>query len=812
MIRSNCLQRIFFTLFIAGFFITPATGADVNGSADRGLRRVSLADIPAGGSEPSVTAFIADAADSMLTLQSASIYAPGHSMAAKVLKEEVAKRTGLQWPVAAKLPATGPLIILKEKRSPLPFLMAAAPALPARPEAFRLVVQQAKGRTIIIIEGHDKRGVMFGMGQLLRRLQYASGSVRLPKHLALAEAPEKALRGHQIGYRNLANSYDGWSPEQYEQYIRELMIFGANSIEAIPFQPWGPHFSLPSMDMNLRISEICKRYDVNFWVWTPATFDLNDAAKKAYFLRQFDTLFRKAARLDAVFFPGGDPGHNDPELVVPFLETLSGPLMRHHPKARIWLSLQGFTKAQCNFVYDYIRNNQPHWLAGLVTGPGSPPMEETRAALPASYKLRHYPDITHNVRCDFPVPWFDPAFAFTLGREAVNPRPVYHTAGFRHTAPHNDGFISYSDGAHDDVNKMIWSMLGWNSGQTPRDMLLQYTNFFFDSETAPAAADGILALERNWVGAAASNEGIPATLEQWQQMENKHIRNWRWQMLVMRAYYDMYARERADSELGIEEAANYILAQAPVIGADSAMHSAERLLATADASPEPALRERIVALCDSLFHSIALQTSVPKYKASGNERGAVLDFLDRPLNNRWFLEDNFKRIRQLPPAQQLTALDTLARWTNPGPGSFYDDVGNVSRSPHVVRAESLESDPLMLRSDNPGFDWWDGGMSRKRLSWMVSMRWPHSMLYEQLDAAAHYTVRVTGNGECLLRANGEKLTPTIYGKGIGEIKEFPVPQALTRQGRLLLTFDAIDEEHLNWRQHSRVTEVWLIKK
>lgn len=769
-----CLQRLLFCVLAAGF-CQSAAGADIR-------------------------------------LQQVAICAPGHPQAARVLQEEVAKRTGLRWQVVTKLPASGDVIVLKTRQQALPVGLKGVPALPLQPEAFRLGEQTANGRRLIVVEGYDARGVMFGAGRLLRLFRYAKSGVTIPADVRIAEAPQKKMRGHQIGYRNLANSYDGWSVAQYEQYIRELVIFGTNSIEGIPFQPWGPHFSIPSMDMNLRVSEICQRYGIDFWVWTPATFDLADTAKRAYFLRQFDTLFRKAPRLDAVFFPGGDPGHNAPELVIPFLETLSVPLRQHHPKARIWLSLQGFTPEACNFTYDYIRRRRPQWLAGLVTGPGSPPMEETRAALPAPYKLRHYPDITHNVRCDFPVPWMDPVFAFTLGREAVNPRPVYHTAAFRYTAPQNDGFISYSDGAHDDVNKMVWSMLGWNAAQSPRDMLLQYTNFFFDSETAAAAADGILALEQNWVGAACENTGILKTLELWRQMEDRHTGNWRWQMFLLRAYYDAYVRERGEREQAIDKAACAALAQARTTGADAAMQRAEKILRQADEIAQPAWRAKITALCDSLFRSIALQTSVPKYKASGNERGAVLDFIDRPLNNRWFYEDAFARIRQLPAAQQLAALDTLAFWEEPGDGGFYDDVGNVSRSPHVVRPETLATDPLMLRSDNPGFDWWDGGFSRKRLAWMVSMRWPHSLLYTSLDTTAQYTVRVTGNGECLLRANGEKLTPSRYGKGIGEIKEFPVPPALTKQGRLQLTFDAINEDHLNWRQHSRLTEVWLIKK
>ena len=54
--------------------------------------------------------------------------------------------------------------------------------------------------------------------------------------------------------------------------------------------------------------------------------------------------------------------------------------------------------------------------------------------------------------------------------------------------------------------------------------------------------------------------------------------------------------------------------------------------------------KRLYAFGDELFASIGLQTSVPKYHASNPERGAVLDFVEYPLNNRWWLEDQFDRI------------------------------------------------------------------------------------------------------------------------------------------------------------------------
>ncbi|WP_341840166.1 hypothetical protein [Chitinophaga caseinilytica] len=720
---------------------------------------------------------------------------PGH-IAGTVLQEEVFRRTGLRWPLVATLPAAGDAVVMEEG--------------PLAAEAFAILSGDRNGRRVLRITGSPQRGLLYGAGRLLRLMEMRKGSVTMPVSVDVEAAPQKAIRGHQIGYRNLANSYDGWTPAQYDRYIREQIIFGANSIEAIPFMPASPHFTVSSREMTRRMSEICQRYDADYWVWTPATFDLNDTSKRNYFLRQFDTLFRESPRLDAVFFPGGDPGNNPPELVIPLLEELSVPLKKFHPKAMIWLSLQGFEPAQCKFVYDYIRDKKPRWLAGLVVGPGSPSPEDTRSAISAPYKLRHYPDITHTVRADFPVAWFDPAFAFTLGREPVNPQPYYYSMAYRAIEPFIDGFIGYSDGAHDDLNKMVWNQLGWNANADPRETVRQYASFFWGPDVRDAAADGILALERNWVGPIVENGGIAATLSHWQRLEAAAPAlkgDWRWQMMLLRAYYDAYTRLRQIRESELETAACKALLAGP-----QAMREAENILSRADSCVMPAWRNRIVELCEALFRSVALQTSVKKYKASGPERGAVLDFVDRPLNNRWWLEDEFKRIRQLPPAEQRLAIDTIARWEDPGPGSFYDDVGHVGKSQHVVRGEDLNTDPLMRRSDNPGFDWWDGGMSRKRLSWMTSMRWPTAMRYDRLDTSAQYTVRISGYGESLVRANGQRLKATVYGKGIGEIKEFPVPQELTKTGSLLLTWDAIDEEHLNWRQHSRVAEVWLIKR
>ena len=731
--------------------------------------------------------------------------------AAEVLVEEVQRRTGLEWVISDAISTGKPTIVLGG--GPVTAIDT-VPKLADRPEAYRLVADPKAGRIWIL--GADGRGALYGVGRFLRELEWAPGCARFPKAMDITTVPAYPIRGHQLGYRARANSYDAWNESQYEQYIRELVFFGLNAVENIPFedsQP-SPVMPVPREEMNLRISAICQRYDVDYWVWVPAVFDLGNATLRAAELDSHEAFFAACPRLDGFFFPGGDPGNNPPELVLPFLEDVAKRLETHHPEARIWLSMQGFDPRETTQVYKWIDEHAPDWLGGLVAGPSSPPIPATRKRLPDRYRLRHYPDITHTILCQYETSWWDLAFSRTLGREACNPQPVFYAHIHNWYAPYTDGFITYSDGVHDDINKAIWSARGWDPEADVRGMLIEYARVFFGPQVAERAADGILALERNWEGPAAQNGAIDATLAWWQNLERESpalSTNWRWQLCLLRAHYDAYVRHRIIAEQALEAEANACLAEAPAVGADAAMDAALRVLETPTCRPD--LRARIETLCDDLFHSIGLQTSVEKYHASGAERGAVLDFVDYPLNNRWWLEDEFAKIRAMADEKaKCERLEIIRTWENPGPGSFYDDVGNVAKSPHVVRGEALNTDPEMLRNPGQCHWWWNDGLSRARLSWQVSMNWPLAMRYEGLDPEARYVFRMTGCGDAFTRMDGARVEPTLYDKGIGEFKEFPVPPEAIKDGVLEVTWDTPLELDLNWREQSRITEAWLLRK
>src|SRR5262249_27858026 len=117
------------------------------------------------------------------------------------------------------------------------------------------------------------------------------------------------------------------------------------------------------------------------------------------------------------------------------------------------------------------------------------------------------------------------------------------------------------------------------------------------------------------------------------------------------------------------------------------------------------LRARVFELAEALFQSIRMQLSVPRYKAIAVGRGATLDTVDAVLNDRTWLERRFAAIRKLDaePAR-LREIDAIVNWTNPGPGGYYDNLGDPLRRPHLVAGPAYEKEPASLHGPMTAFD------------------------------------------------------------------------------------------------------------
>ncbi len=358
-----------------------------------------------------------------------------------------------------------------------------------------------------------------------------------------------------------------------------------------------------------------------------------------------------------------------------------------------------------------LMDQQPPWLGGIVFGPQvRVNLPELRQRIPKRYPIRFYPDITHSVNAEFTVNDWDVAYAQTEEREGINPRPLDEARIFGVLQPFADvGFLTYSEGCNDDVNKAIWSALGWNPQANVTDVLRDYARYFIGPDMADAFAQGLLALERNWRGPLLTNSAVDVTLAQFQDLERRaspqQKASWRFQQSLYRAYYDAYLRVRLSDESARERRAMELLATARAGNTLPAISAAETALAVdplAGAGSE--LRARVFELAEALFQSIRMQLSVPRYAAIDAGRGANLDLIDRPITNADWLRKRFADIRMLDgDAARRAAIDEILNWTNPGPGGFYDDLGDPVNRPHLEPGVGFERDPAFFHTARTGF-------------------------------------------------------------------------------------------------------------
>src|SRR5262249_48631697 len=142
------------------------------------------------------------------------------------------------------------------------------------PEGYRLAVKRGQGSPAVLVIGSDARGLLFGVGRLLRELVMERDRVSIDDGLDVTTAPKYPLRGHQLGYRPKCNSYDAWDLPTWEQYFRDLAVFGSNAIELLPPRSDdaadSPHFPRPPMEMMIGMSRLAEAYGLDVWVWFPA--------------------------------------------------------------------------------------------------------------------------------------------------------------------------------------------------------------------------------------------------------------------------------------------------------------------------------------------------------------------------------------------------------------------------------------------------------------------------------------------------------------------------------------------------------------
>lgn len=631
------------------------------------------------------------------------------------------------------------------------------------PEGYTIQVQPATaaGRGPVVTEppatvtvlAADERGFLFGVGRFLRLLSavYSQGyktapvsNVTVPANVTIRSAPRFPLRGHQLGYRPKTNAYDAWTLAQYEQYIVELSLFGTNTIELIPWHsddvPFSPMFALGPQETLFGVSAILQKYGLDCSLWYPMmekNYSDPETMQKA--TAEWSAVFGGMKRLDMIQIPAGDPGSHSPATLLNITQALAATAKRFFPKVRVWLGPQEWSPSEMDDWERLARQfAQLGLLDGVVYGPHTP-QNLTRFLLrePADLPVRLYPDITHSLSTQFPVPLWDRAFAITQSRESINPRPrqYAHIASLHLNNGRVCGFSSYSEGVNDDVNKAIWSAVAWGSDEgdafgvptaagagSALDALVNrtvtdYARVFISPAHSDKVAEVIFGLEQAWVGPVEVNTAIPTTFARVLAVEAvmtaDQARNWRLQQLRYRASYDAFLQMRHRRETSAEESAlatlqvhfgqpgavSYLLtAVAQLSGGPEGSQLARAVVSPRASDDMGGVTElgaltRVHSLAALLFSSIGMQLSVNEFFAEFTVRGANLDTIMTPLNNAPYIVPLLLGAMNLSDEEAWDLVRPLLAWNQTAQGGFYDDLGRPGHQPHVVHQSTWEEDP-----------------------------------------------------------------------------------------------------------------------
>lgn len=581
-------------------------------------------------------------------------------------------------------------------------------------EGFRIKVIDGEGKKRLMVLGKDERGEFYGMARILRNISAKPGEISCSRKISdISMTPEYPLRGHQLGYRDKNNTYSAWTIQDYERYIRDMALFGANAIELLPPKTDDTLFSSTFVEdpfeLMIEVSKIIHSYNMDVWLWYPNVGQDYENLECMYKeLREREKIFGALPYLDAILVPLGDPGSLWPTKAMQVTEEFVKIMHKYHPEAGVWVAPQHF-QPEPGWYDDFYAaiEKQPEWITGVCFAPWEQhEITEMQRRLPERYKynIRNYPDISHNTNCQFPVPMWDNAFALTLGREGNNARPKAMKYIHNMIEPYTCGTITYSEGIHDDINKIVWCDQDFDSTSEVSDTLKDYVRLFINPDITEALADLILRSEDSWTGSILENTVIDQVYEDMLQLDGavdeKTRKNYRYQMIKLRIFTDYWTKYKYSSDQRNESKAREILSLVEISGSKYTIKEARSVLNLSKDTPEMNdLLKEMQKLADSLYEKCGIQLTVTQHGGQRWIRGAYLETAQMPLNEYQYLMLRFREIEKMEKEEdRVQALLELNQREHPGEGNIYCNLGTFEGFKHVTQWKTWREDPGYLQN------------------------------------------------------------------------------------------------------------------
>jgi len=256
------------------------------------------------------------------------------------------------------------------------------------PEGFVLASKRLREQHLLLAIGTDRRGVLYAVGEILRRMVGRGEVVSFPADLNIHCAPRWAMRGLGVSQGQTMRQLTGaraWTDRELQREHLDYALAGANTFELDPGSKRDGMFSfLKSYGLDtLAVITANAGSGPPEWQAKEAIGRLGNLcpaipAARAALLQQKEELFKHMLPFDNVHFKSGDAGGDESEASAPYGRTLIylceeyAPLLhKYHPHTKIFVGNQKLDNAGDRAIFEYLQAKPRDWIEGICYGPGS---------------------------------------------------------------------------------------------------------------------------------------------------------------------------------------------------------------------------------------------------------------------------------------------------------------------------------------------------------------------------------------------------------------------------------------------------------
>jgi hypothetical protein len=327
--------------------------------------------------------------------------------AARLFQRKLIERTGCELPLLSESQWKPD----SHKEAGIVFMIGCRDASAAKkqaipgPEGFRIASAKDERGWRVDVCGSDPLGTLFGLGRLLREMDYTGGAAALKLPLQIAQRPTFAIRGPFLANHLQDVTYKYWTLAQWRDYLEEMALSGCNTVFFLPLQfgqtkeindalraasdpPradfwshgdnvftdgtlanresfWNVRVGVTRLahELGLKIGIYVGPNDIfmsqfkahpeiqndyKLWPTEQAHVCPSTALGRQLILDEREELFRRLPYLDYVWVPSADYGGCGCEKCYPWVRTyidltreIAERLRKHHPNAKFCISNQG---------------------------------------------------------------------------------------------------------------------------------------------------------------------------------------------------------------------------------------------------------------------------------------------------------------------------------------------------------------------------------------------------------------------------------------------------------------------------------------